>query len=187
MHNFFSLNFSLKALWSLCLVILAFQFVWDSEAMAQRLRIQDDLDFGVLDFTPSGGRARLGTNSLITYTNGVSGNGLGTAGRFRITGSPGTTVDISCSKNGRVSNGTETVRVRGVELIVGTTGVAYGGAGSVRCDGLGSNIIQLVSGNQNSNKALVGARLIIDGDETGGSYDTLASGGDALVIEMVIP
>lgn len=167
--------------------VLGGLFVFGSQAEAQNLRIQDDLDFGVLDFTPTGGRARLGTDSSITYTSGVSGNGLGTAGRLRIAGRSGTSVDISCSTNGRVSNGVDTIRVRGMELIEGTVGVPYGGSGSIRCQGLGTNILQLVSGNQNSNRALVGARLVIVGDESGGSYDTVSAGGDALVIEMVIP
>lgn len=187
MHTIFFIINSTRALGLWCLTFLIFGLVADSSALAQVIRIQDDLDFGVLDFTPSGGRARLGTDSSIRYNNGLSGNGLGTAGRLRIARNQGTTVDISCTRNGRVSNGVDTIRVRGVELIEGTVGVPYGGSGSIRCQGLGTNILQLVSGNQNSNRALVGARLIIVGDESGGSYDTLSAGGDALVIEMVIP
>ncbi|NKB45661.1 MAG: DUF4402 domain-containing protein [Alphaproteobacteria bacterium] len=187
MQNFLSIRILTKALRLLCLVFLFYGLGGDFSASAQRLRIQDDLDFGLVDFSALSGRARLGTDSSITYTGGASGDGIGTAGRFRITGQSGTTVDISCTKNGKISNGTDIIRIRGVELFEGTTGVPYGGTGAIRCDGLGSNILQLVSGNQNSNRALIGARMLIDGDETDGSYDTLSSGGDPLVIEMVIP
>ena len=187
MQNFFSIPNLIKARRIVCLGFLFLGLGSEFSANAQRIRIQDDLEFGVVDFSALSGRARLGTDSSITYTGGVSGNGIGTAGRFRITGQQGTTVDISCTKNGKLSNGTDIIRIRGVELFEGTTGVPYGGSGSIRCDGLGVNILQLVSGNQNSNKALIGGRMIIDGDETDGSYDTLSAGGDALVIEMVIP
>ena len=159
-----------------------------TDGRAQVLQVQDDLELGLLDIAQIPGTARLGTNSSISYLGGLIGAGFGTAGLIRVTGKNGAAVDISCSTAATLSNGSDTIAVTSIEMVVGANaGTSPGGPGVVPCLGIGLTSVQLVAGNNNPNAALIGAALATTGTESGGSYDTSNSGGLPLFIEMVVP
>lgn len=157
-------------------------------AQAQNLQVRDDLDFGLMEVANLPGSAALGPDGSLTYSGGLAGSGFGVAGAIRVVGATGTTVDISCATSARVSNGIDDIRISSIVMVPGNSSTTpLPGALTRRCFGLGFNIFQLTTGNQNQNTAYIGASMLTTGDESGGVYDTSTGGAIPITIEMVVP
>lgn len=174
----------IAVLWLMCVALGQFSMV----AHAQNLQVRDDLDFGLMEIANLPGSAALAPDGSVAYSGGLAGSGFGVAGAIRVVGANGTTVDISCATSARVSNGTDSIRISSIVLVAGTSSTPpSAGARSRRCFGLGFNILQLTTGNQNQNTAYIGASMLTTGPESGGVYDTSTGAAVPITIEMVIP
>jgi len=171
-------------LWLMCMALSHFSI----GTQAQNLQVRDDLDFGLMEIANLPGAAALGPDGSLTYSGGLAGSGFGVAGVIRVVGATGTTVDISCATSARVSNGIDDIRISSIVMVAGTSSATpSSGARARRCFGLGFNILQLTTGNQNQNTAYIGASMLTTGDESGGVYDTSTGGAIPITIEMVVP
>ncbi len=154
-------------------------------AAAQNLQVREDLDFGLMDIAALPGTASLGTDASIAYSGGLIGDGFGSTGEIRIAGRSGTPVQISCSTSATLSNGSHTIDLTNIRISRGTRD---GPRRNTRdCEGIGMNVVRLISGNGNLNWGYIGATLETTGVESDGEYDTANSGGVPILIEMVIP
>ncbi len=89
----------------------------------------------------------------------------GVRGSFRVAGTPGSMVDLSCQRRGEVTNGTDTFRYNQGRMYVGSTTYTCSGLGNVATG-------HLITGQTVNDTAYIGARLRIQGTPSLGVYTT---------------
>ncbi len=191
--NFKKLALAVTALTAVSVVsaIAAEQDV-DVEAQFQQaisLVQNNQMDFttgtNVIEYTgipAAGDHITLATNGDITVAGtAFSAPATGQAGDVGITGSNGSDVEVSCEVNATISDGTNTLTVDQMEIVM-DIGVAAGIGTS--CAGLGTS--PLVHTLDGTDIVLVGGR--IDGNTgtvTDATYNTTNAGGDPVTVRVV--
>lgn len=158
---------------------------------ALALTLVTDIDFtpgtDVIEFTGTPATAdviNLATSGAIT-TGGTafSAPSTGTVGNVSIAGANGLAVEVSCTDTATISDGTNSLTVGSLEIVM-DTGVALGGAGVDDCEGLGvSPLVHTLDGTDN---VLMGG--IIEGGSgtvTTAVYNTGNTGGTAATIRVL--
>lgn len=142
-----------------------------------------DMDFGRIYYTSSAtGNVKMGSNGIIDYTNGYSGDAIGTPGSVVVTGDIGAIVDISCKKLIYVSDGSNTMKISGLEMEP-APGLNY--ASGTRCAGIKTPIYSIpISDNPSENTFYIGGKL--RGPPTGpGQLDDSKAGGRRVKVRVV--
>lgn len=148
---------------------------------------ETDMDFGLIDFTGSNGAVNMGTNATLSYSGGASGDGIATAGSFRISlpGWGGDDVQIGCDSTATLTNGSSTVTLTNIEFVIGAGNRTAYGLGN-NCQGLSaSSGIFEISGSSSNRVLFFGGRLEITDPNVSGNYSTGNPGGNDITFEVI--
>jgi len=148
-----------------------------------------DMDFttgtNVIEFAGTPGATdlvNLGTDGNIT-TGGTAFTAptTGQAGDIAVSGATGLTIEVSCSDDATISDGTNSLTVGSLEVVM-DTGVAFGSG--TDCEGLGTN--PLTHTLDGTDVVLMGGQIEGDsGTVTTNVYNTTNAGGTAATIRVV--
>lgn len=177
----------MKKIKLLTFLILALKVV--NPAFAQlALTPSVQMNFGTIEFTNASGWSRsfLGTDGVVSYANGFSGEGLGTPGVIQILSPSGLVVQISCRKSLYLSNGSQTAKINQIEYVVGAVNATSFGNG-IRCAGLKRyDSVHIVTGNAIQDSILVGGRLRVQtSNVSSGQWSSLNAGGSSVRFRVI--
>ena len=120
------------------------------------------MNFGTIDFldTAAAGNVTLATNGIVTYGSTTSGAGSGVPGQLEIIGTPGTTVEISCSTDATLAlTGNGTLSITPVNFVIGTANVTGYNAGTP-CSGVGASVAtHTITATSSENTIFIGGNL----------------------------
>ena len=149
-----------------------------------------DMNFGNAELSGNAGSGDtivMDTTGARTCNGNFSCTGNGTAGDVQITaGSDGNTVQVYCSANATLSDGTNTIQVNTITVNdelnggVGTCDGLSGSGGSVQ-----SSMVLNTSGSADQFK--FGGTIdggVVSGTVGAGTYNTSNSGGSAITVEV---